>query len=113
MRALKWVFLGPFIAVAFVALVFLGGEIVKLLWNWLLPPLFGWKTIGFWQALGLLVLCRLLFGGFGMGRGRGIRYASQMTPEEREHFRQRIRQRWGFRGFAPPEGPGAGGETRL
>ena len=43
----------------------IGGEIVRLLWNWLLPPLFGWRQITFWQALGLLALCRILFGGFG------------------------------------------------
>jgi hypothetical protein len=35
------------------------------LWNWLLPPLFGWRQITFWQALGILALCRILFGGFG------------------------------------------------
>ena len=50
--------------------VFLFGELVMHLWNWLLPALFGWHPIGFWQALGLLVLCRILFGGFG-GHGAG------------------------------------------
>jgi hypothetical protein len=78
--------------------------------EWLLPPLFGWRTIGFWQALGLLVLSRMLFGGFGFGRGRGPRFASRWTPEEREHFRQRIRARWGF---APPAGRGPEAETSL
>ena len=34
------------------------------LWNWLTPPLFGFRTITFWQALGLLAFCRILFGGF-------------------------------------------------
>ena len=38
---------------------------VRLLWNWLLPSLFGWRLITFWQALGILVLCRILFGGLG------------------------------------------------
>jgi hypothetical protein len=107
---LKWLFLAPFVVVAFAAFVALGAEVVKLLWNWLLPPLFGWRTIGFWQALGLLVLCRLLFGGFGMGRGGGSRFASRWTPEERERFRQRVRQRWGF---APPAGGGAETGTSL
>jgi hypothetical protein len=107
---LKWLFLAPFVLVAFAAFVALGGEVVKLLWNWLLPPLFGWRTIGFWQALGLLVLCRLLFGGFGIGRGRGTRFASRWTPEERELFRQRIRRRWGF---VPPAGGGTEPGTSL
>ncbi|MGH9943185.1 MAG: hypothetical protein ACRD9R_12620 [Pyrinomonadaceae bacterium] len=83
--------------------IFIGGEIVMHLWNWLLPPLFGWPQIGFWQALGLLTLCRILFGGFGFhGSGRSdLRHRMEercehMTPEERERFRQRMRKRWGF-----------------
>lgn len=40
-----------------------------LLWNALLPAIFGIVTITYWQALGLLVLGRLLFGGFGRGGG--------------------------------------------
>jgi len=65
---------------------------VRQLWNWLLPPLFGWRQIGFWQALGLLALCRILFGGFGRhGCSR-----SQITPEQRERFRQGMRRRFGF-----------------
>jgi hypothetical protein len=82
--------------------VFIGGEIVMLLWNWLLPPLFGWRAITFWQALGLLALCRILFGGFGShGSGRsGFRRrmeerSEHLTPEERERFRQGIRERSG------------------
>jgi hypothetical protein len=73
------------------------------LWNWLLPPLFGWRQITFWQALGLLVLCRILFGGLGWrgsGRSRFRRRMGErcehMTPEERERFRQRFRERFGF-----------------
>ncbi len=69
--------------------------IVMGLWNWLVPPIIGWKAIDFWQALGLLVLSRILFGfrgGFGghwRGRWRermGQRWA-QMTPEERGNAR--------------------------
>ena len=100
-------------AIAGMALfVFIGGEIVMRLWNWLLPPLFGWHQIAFWQALGLLVLCRILFGGFhGHGGGRiGWRRRmrermlerwERMTPEERE----RLRQEWrgGCGPFEPPD----------
>jgi hypothetical protein len=71
------------------------GLLVMLLWNWLLPPLFGWSTLGFWQALGLLVLARILFGGFhgrrnglhGHWRGRMRERWERMTPEQREQFR--------------------------
>jgi hypothetical protein len=81
----------------------IGGEIVLQLWNWLLPPLFGWRQITLWQALGILVLCRILFGGLGShGSGRSSfrrrmdEKCQRMTPEEREQFRQRMRERFGF-----------------
>jgi hypothetical protein len=88
----KWYFIAPAAIVGIVLFTLLGGEIVKLLWNWLLPPLFGFRTVTFWQALALLALCRILFGGFGPGRGFGRRRA-RMTPEERERFRQTMRER--------------------
>jgi hypothetical protein len=81
----------------------IGGGIVQYLWNWLLPALFGWREVSFWQALGMLALCRILFGGFGFhGSGRSnVRRrmeerCERMTPEERERFRQRMRERFGF-----------------
>ncbi|MGB2713060.1 MAG: hypothetical protein WBC51_02710 [Vicinamibacterales bacterium] len=109
----KWIFIVPAALVGIVLFAFIGGQIVRLLWNWLLPPLFGWPQITFWQALGLLALCRILFGGFGSHRGsrsssrirqrmadrmadRVAERWEQMTPEERERFRQRLRERCGF-----------------
>jgi hypothetical protein len=96
-------FIAPLAILAMVLFVFVGGEIVLHLWNWLLPALFGWRQITFWQALGILVLCRILFGSLG---GRGFRRSNfrhrmaerwgSMTPEERERFRQGIRGRCGF-----------------
>ncbi len=86
--------------------VWLFGEVVMHLWNWLLPMLFGWRLITFWQALGLLVLCRILFGGWGGGSNgsksrwrKGERW-QQMTPDEREKFREWTRSRCG--GFGAP-----------
>ena len=68
-RFKKWYYIVPAVIVlaplAIALFVFLGGGVVMLLWNWLLPPLFGWREVTFWQALGLLALCRILFGGFG------------------------------------------------
>ena len=105
----KWIYLAPLAILAMLLFVAIGGEVVLQLWNWLLPPLFGWRQITFWQALGILVLCRILFGGFGLhGSGRSSvrrRMAERMeqrmeerwehmTPEERERFRQGIRGRW-------------------
>ena len=107
----KWIFIAPAALLGILLFTFIGGEVVKLLWNWLLPPLFGWGQITFWQGLGLLALCRILFGGFGFHGGSrsnarrrivdrvadrvGERW-DQMTPEERDRFRQRLRERCGF-----------------
>src|SRR6201997_3522710 len=62
----KWFLIAPLAIMAMVLFAFIGGEIVLHLWNWLLPPLFGWRQITFWQALGMLALCRILFGGLGI-----------------------------------------------
>jgi hypothetical protein len=81
----------------------IGGEVVMHLWNWLAPELFGLRQVTFWQALGLLALCRILFGGFGLSGG-GPRASSRrrmrdrwehMTAEERERFRQGLHDRSG------------------
>lgn len=83
----------------------LGGGVVRFLWNWLVPSIFGWRPITFWEALGMLALSRILFGGLGRGGGpaTSIRRRmgenwQRMTPEERDRFRQRMRERWGFSG---------------
>ena len=80
------------------------GFVVMSLWNWLTPALFGWKLISFWQAVGLVILARILFGGFRghRGPGRHWRYRmmerwEKMTPEEREKFREGMRRRCGYR----------------
>lgn len=74
------------------------GAVVMYLWNWVMPPIFpGVAEIGFWRALGLLVLCRILFGGF-RGRHGGWREKRRlmrarwqaMTPEERERCHARM-----------------------
>lgn len=92
------------IALAAVAVVFF---IAMSLWNWLMPELFGLKPITFWQTAGLLVLSRLLLGGFrGRSGPRHWRHRmmerwEKMTPEERERFREGLRNgRCGP--FAPP-----------
>jgi hypothetical protein len=77
---------------AFFAIAALGW-LVMALWNWILPSLFtGFQAIDYWRALGLLVLCRILFGGFH-GHGGWHRYHHmqrwhQMTDEERKRFKE-------------------------
>lgn len=85
------------------------GFVVSHLWNYLMPGLFGLRTITFWQAVGLLVLGRLLFGGFRPPFGgppwrrRMMERWAQMTPEEREKFREGWRQRCGQASTPAPE----------
>lgn len=66
------------------------GWVVMALWNWLLPTLFGIKEVSYVQAMGVLLLSKILFGGFrghgGHGRWHRHRW-EQMTPEERERFK--------------------------
>ena len=102
-RRTKWMFVIIFAPLGILLFVTIGGEVVKHLWNWLLPSIFGWRQITFWQAIGLLALCRILFGGFGFHnsdrssfrRRMGQRWEG-MTPEERERFQEAMRGRCGF-----------------
>ena len=79
------------------------GWLVATLWNWLMPPLFGLGAITFWQALGLFVLGRVLFGGFRGFGGHHRRHRHHMrerwrhmTPQERESFSRGLRDNCGW-----------------
>jgi hypothetical protein len=56
--------------------------VVMLLWNWLMPAIFGCIAINFWQALGLLALARILFGGL------------DKHWMDKAHHRNVIREKW-------------------
>jgi len=84
----KWLLWAPLLTLGFIGFIAIGGAVVQQLWNWLLPTLFDVRRITFWQALGILALSRILFGGFG-GRGGyagGHKRRHRMTPEERQRF---------------------------
>ena len=51
------------------------------LWNWLVPTLFDLPRITYWQALGLLGLSRILFGGFRGRRKLGWRHRRREEAE--------------------------------
>ena len=90
------------------AATFLFGGVVMWLWNAILPAVLGVKAISFIQALGILVLSKILFGGFGGRRWRGSPEWKQkmkqrwdtMSPEEKENFKSewknRCSGRWGM-----------------
>jgi Ca2+/H+ antiporter, TMEM165/GDT1 family len=98
-----------FLAFAALAVVVLG-YVVMSLWNRLLPGLFGWHVITFWQAVGLLILSRIFFGGLRRGgwgpgmhwRRRMMERWEKMTPEEREKFRAGMRGCGPFGAPTPP-----------
>jgi cytochrome b subunit of formate dehydrogenase len=94
----KMIFI-PFLALGALALI---SYIVMLLWNALIPVIFHVGVISFWQAAGLLILSKILFG-FGHGGHRGdpwMRHRmaerfKNMSPEEQQRFREQMRSRCG------------------
>lgn len=108
----KLILLSPLIIIVFAAFIFLFGWVVMLLWNAVLVPAAGAAAITFWQGLGLLVLCRLLVGGFG---GRGHRRGNfwkekweNMSEEKKEAIKEKLKQRWEGR---YPEGSTESGDA--
>jgi Ca2+/H+ antiporter, TMEM165/GDT1 family len=108
-----------FILLGIVAILFFGA-IVMLLWNNVLAAVTNVHTITFLQALGLLLLSKILFGGFrGGGWGPRRHYWKQgmqqkwntMTPEEREKFKQEWQKRCGGWGYRNWESGGQGSES--
>ena len=91
-----------FIPLFLIVMAALLGGLVLWLWNWLMPDIFGLPALSFWQAVGLLVLCKVLLGGIGMGVGHhhgghshcGCHGGSnklrerweQLSPEERQRI---------------------------
>lgn len=94
---------GLLIVIAVIAMFFLISAIVMWLWNALLPEIVGVKTITFWQSMGILVLSKILFGGFkGGGKGKFGEWKKRnwknrmenMSAEEQEHFKRKLKERF-------------------
>lgn len=89
--------------ILFLGAVLLMGAIVMWLWNAILPAVLHVGALSYWQAVGLLVLCRILFGGFRSGGGwnrKGFggpphlrQRLMQMNEEERARFKEEWRER--------------------
>lgn len=87
-----------------IPIVLLVTAIVQWLWNAILPDLIHVGQLTYWKALGLLILCRILFGGFRGGPPRGRPPFARrdwkekwmnMNDEERAKFKEQWRQRCG------------------
>jgi hypothetical protein len=106
-----------------IILLLLVGTVTMLLWNWLIPALFNGPELRFFEALGLLLLAKILFGGWG---GRSWRNSgappwkqkyyeklSSMSPEQRERFKDRMREKWCSHGRHEPESTGNAGGANV
>jgi hypothetical protein len=121
---------GLCIVVVVVLAAFGFGWVTMKLWNWLMPAIFGLTMITFWQAVGLLVLSKILFSGFGRGhhrhcgpgwgKHRGYHWRKRwehkmanMTPEQREKFMHGARKcGWGEHPWEEWEKKETGTETK-
>lgn len=92
-----------FVILFILAVLFLIGHVIVFLWNEILVDVTGVKPIHFWQAVGLFVLSRILFGGFRMNRGgfkkrmrgRWKERWSRMSDDERAEMKARWKERCG------------------
>ncbi len=100
----------PIGAAAILALI---SFVVMQLWNNLLPVILHVGVITFWQAMGIFILCKILFGFGGKGKPGWAREGSpwmrrkmeerfkNMSPEEKESFKAKMKDRmcnWGDHG---------------
>ncbi len=85
--------------------------LTTLLWNALIPELFHGPVLTFWQTLGLFVLAKIFFGVFFKGRNGGGHWKpywkqkwNSMSPEDREKFKQKMKDKWCYRPESTSEG---------
>jgi len=102
-RIFKFRFLG---IMMFLAMIAVFSVAAMFLWNVLMPEIFGLPVLNYWQAVGLVILARILFGGLGPGHfgALGVRSGFhqgnpfrekwlKMTDDERVEF---VRTHRGF-----------------
>ena len=105
-----WIKKGLMFIALFIVITLVVGLVVMGLWNAILPAVLGIKAITFIQALGILLLSKILFGGFKGGRNGNPGWRmkmqqwkmsqekiSNMTPEEKEKFKAEWKSRCGHR----------------
>ena len=95
------------IMVIVTAVILTLGNLIAWLWNALIPGLFGGPVINMWQAIGLFILSKIFFSGFGH-KGGGCHYGRQhrwkkkfekkfgnMSEEDRQRYKERFKKHWG------------------
>lgn len=82
----------------FLVMVAIVTAVVMLLWNWLVPELFKGRMISYWQALGILVLARILTG---LGKASSSHFKNKMhhgwkslPDDEKDRLREKFRDKW-------------------
>jgi hypothetical protein len=114
MKRGMWV--GKILAIGLIGISLAFGFVIgtMYLWNWLVPELFSGPVINFWQTLGLLVLSKILFSGFGKRCNCHQRHNAgpwknywkakwgNMPAEERERIKQKMKEKWCYKGEEAP-----------
>lgn len=85
-----------FIFPIFILVLFLGlSWVIQILWNAIISPTFSLTEFNYWQAMGLLLFCRILVGGFrfGVPPYQHREKWRNMSEEERAKFKEEWKQR--------------------
>jgi high-affinity Fe2+/Pb2+ permease len=110
MRKCRPLFFIPLIiggVVLALVMAFLFGFFVMLLWNWLMPEIFGLAAISYWQAWGLVLLAHILFK-MGVYRHPDHERRPRSEREWKDRFREHMKRKFG----GPEERPEAPGEEK-
>ena len=81
--------IGIGIGLLIIGAIFLFGLLVKILWNWLMPDIFGLPEVTYWQAWGLLILSMILIKGFGGGSSEG---GGRLDRKRKKQLREYIKE---------------------
>jgi hypothetical protein len=87
------------LGIGFVALF---GWVLMLLWNWLMPEIFGLKQLNYWQSWGVLILCCILFKGINFGSDSSSRRSDR---KRKRQLRRYMREDKPPAGEAQPDSP--------
>lgn len=68
--------------------------IIVLLWNNIVIDIFSIKAITYWQALGLFILCRILFGSYSFGKKHKPPFFKERLMNMSDEEKQRLKEEW-------------------